>query len=274
MNRLVYLTTDPNRWLVYLGFPYRTLFLIFLSVYLFCGCATTPKGVNNADPLESFNRKVHNFNRVVDRNVFKPVSDAYVKITPTPLQKGITNFFANLSEVNVILNDFLQGKIKQGFEDTWRFVFNTVFGWGLFDHATELGFKKHEEDFGQTLAVWGVGQGPYLVLPFLGPATFRSIPGMAMSFVVNPAFPIDEKSITIPLSVLGAVDLRARAEGAIQFVENTAVDTYSFTREAFLQRREFLIFDGNPPVSDLMQELEELEELEELDELEDLEELE
>jgi phospholipid-binding lipoprotein MlaA len=209
------------------------------------------------------NRKIFQFNRKVDKYAIKPVADAYVKVTHISIRNRITNFFVNLGGINVFLNDFLQGKFKQGFSDLTRFVMNSTFGIiGLFDIATEFGFPQHEEDFGQTLAVWGVGQGPYLVLPVFGPYTLRNTPGLAFSLYTNPLiFLVDDLSITIPLAALGVVDLRARSEGTIQFIDQTAVDPYSFTREAFLQRREFLIFDGNPPVDELFDELDlELEE--------------
>jgi phospholipid-binding lipoprotein MlaA len=208
------------------------------------------------------NRRIYQFNEVLDKYALKPVADAYVKVTHISIRNRITNFFVNLGGVNVFLNDFLQGKIKQGFADTTRFVMNSTFGiLGLFDIATEFGFQQHEEDFGQTLAVWGVGQGPYLVLPLFGPYTLRNTPGLALSFYVNPLFLVDDLRITVPLAALGVVDLRARSEGTLQFIDETAVDPYAFTREAYLQRREFLIYDGNPPIDELFDELDfELEE--------------
>ena len=254
-NRRKETTNKSQMWLVFVVF--------FVS-----GCATTIEGKNTNDTFEPLNRKIYAFNRILDRNLFKPVADTYVKFTPDPLQIGIANFFENLGEINIIVNDFLQGKFKQGFMDIGRFVINSTFGvLGLVDHATDLGLRKHEEDFGQTLAVWGVGQGPYLMLPVLGPQTLRDTPGIAMGIVTNPLFFVDDTAITIPLSVLGAIDLRARAEGAIQFIDEAAVDPYAFTREAYLQRREFLIYDGNPPTSDLLDLLEELEEEESVDEI-------
>jgi phospholipid-binding lipoprotein MlaA len=230
-------------------------------VFFMSGCATTIEGKNSHDPLEPLNRKIYAFNMILDENLFKPVADTYVKFTPDPLQIGIANFFENLGEINIVINDFLQGKFKQGLMDSGRFLINSTFGViGLVDHATDLGLRKHEEDFGQTLAVWGVGQGPYLMLPVLGPQTLRDTPAIGMSIVTSPLFfYVDDTTITISLSVLGAVDLRARSEGAIQFVNEAAVDPYAFTREAYLQRREYLIFDGNPPTSDLLDMLDELD---------------
>ena len=243
------------------------LFVLIVTCIVFMsGCATTPGEEPNTDPWESMNRKIYRFNQVADEYAIKPVSDTYVKVVHVSLRNRITNFFVNLTGINVFLNDFLQGKFKQGLSDTTRFVMNSTFGiLGLFDVATEFGFKQNEEDFGQTLAVWGVGQGPYLVLPLLGPYTVRNVPGFAFSYFTNPLFYVDDLRVTVPMAALGLVDLRARAEGAIQFIDEAAIDPYAFTREAYLQRREFLIHDGSPPVDDLFDELDD-DLLNELDE--------
>lgn len=221
--------------------------VVAIFVLLMGGCATTSENGKDIDPYESFNRSVFTFNSVLDKHVAEPVADGYTKVTPEPVQTGVTNFFQNLSNINVVLNDFLQGKFKQGFADTGRFVVNTTVGvLGLFDVAKKFGLEQHNEDFGQTLAVWGVSPGPYLVLPFFGPSTVRGTPSFAVKALTNPvvsAFP--------PLWGLGLVDTRARADGAIKFVDEAALDPYVFTRESFLQWRNFLIYDGNPPVPEL-----------------------
>jgi phospholipid-binding lipoprotein MlaA len=237
-----------------------------LVMALLSGCATPPRQPVKGDPLEGFNRGVFEFNQDFDRRIMRHVADGYVKVTPQPVRTGISNFFQNLGSINVILNAFLQGKVKQGFEDTFRFAFNTVFGLlGFIDFATDLGYVQHDEDLGQTLAVWGVGQGPYLMLPFLGPYTLRSAPGLPMEVVTNPLFYVDNLRVTIPLTALYYVDLRASLSGAIQFVNTAALDPYAFTREAYLQHRAYLIHDGNPPTEDLLDELNELDELDRLD---------
>lgn len=235
------------------------ILLVFLAVQIFTSCATTsPVDEENIDPFENVNRKIYRFNLVVDENIMKPIADGYVKITPQPIQNRVTNFFNNLAYINVFLNDFLQGKLDQGLLDTARFVFNSTFGvFGLFDVASGMGLKSHEEDLGQTLAKWGVVQGPYLVLPFFGPYTLRGTPNLVASVVVNPLFYVDDPTLTIPLSVLNVIDLRARVESALQFVNAAAVDPYTFTREAYLQRRKYLIYDGELPEDDLFDELEE-----------------
>lgn len=236
---------------------HKALGLIMAAVLILLnGCATVPSDEYNSDPWEGMNRKVYKFNRVLDKYMVKPVADTYVKVTHVSLRNRFTSFFANLNEINVFLNDYLQGKFRQGFADTTRFVLNSTFGiLGLFDIATEFGFKQHQEDLGQTLAVWGVGQGPYLMLPLFGPHTLRNSPGLAFSFYTNPLTLVDDLRVTLPLATLGLVDLRANAEGAIRFIDEAAVDPYAFMREAYLQRRNFLIHDGNPPVDDLFDEL-------------------
>lgn len=221
--------------------------VLAIFVLLMGGCATTSENGKDIDPYESFNRKMFTFNGVLDKQVAEPIASGYTKVTPEPVQTGVTNFFQNLSNINVVLNDFLQGKFKQGFADSGRFVINTTVGIaGLFDVAKKFGLEQHNEDFGQTLAVWGVNPGPYLVLPFLGPSTTRGTPSFAVEALTNPvvtAFP--------PLLGLELVDTRARADGAIKFVDEAALDPYIFTRESFLQWRNFLIYDGNPPVPEL-----------------------
>lgn len=218
------------------------------------GCATTkaPEQEANPDPFEKANRKVYGFNTAVDKHVVKPISDTYVSVTPKAVQTGVSNFFTNLSNINVILNDLLQAKFKQGFADTARFAVNTTAGvLGLFDVATRLGLEQHDEDFGQTLGVWGVAPGPYLVLPLLGPATLRETPSFVVDTATNPA-----GILYPPLLAVQAVDTRARAEGALKFIDEAALDPYVFTREAYLQWRAYLVHDGEPP----QQELSELEE--------------
>lgn len=232
--------------------------IVFLLVST--SCASTPEEKPNVDPLEPFNRNMFQLNRFLDTYLFRPASQLYILVTPDPIEARVTSFFENIDDINTFVNSFLQGKFRQGASDTARVVFNSTFGiGGLFDIATEMGFEKHEEDFGQTLAVWGVGRGPYLVLPVFGPQTLRSTPGLAVQAVTNPLFWVDNPPLTISLAALGAVDLRARSEGAIQFIDEAAVDPYAFTREAFLQRRTYLIYDGNPPMPDLFDELEEEE---------------
>lgn len=192
------------------------------------------------DPYEGFNRAMFGFNNNLDDYLAKPISDAYLWVTPRFVKTGVSNFFSNLKEINVVLNDHMQGKFEQGTEDTGRFLTNSTFGLlGFFDVASELGLQKHEEDFGQTLAVWGVPQGAYLVLPILGPTTTRGLPGGVVDAAANPSF-----YVGMPVQLVSMLNTRANAEGALKFINEAAIDPYVFTREAYLQNQQHLITDG------------------------------
>jgi phospholipid-binding lipoprotein MlaA len=198
------------------------------------------------DPYEDFNRSMYSFNNHLDNYLAKPISDAYLWATPDFLKTGVSNFFSNLKDINVVLNDNMQGKFEQGFEDTGRFIANSTFGLlGVFDVASEIGLTKHVEDFGQTLAVWGVPRGAYLVLPILGPTTSRGLPGSVFDVAANPS-----TYVGAPIQLVSMLNTRANADGAIKFVNDAAIDPYVFTREAYLQNLQHLISDGklNPGV--------------------------
>lgn len=205
------------------------------------GCATT----NKADPYENFNRKVYGFNDSVDDHVAKPVSDAYKYVTPDFMQTGVSNFFNNLKNINVVLNDVLQAKFEQSGRDSGRFLMNSTLGLaGLFDVAKTVGLEQNDEDFEQTLAVWGVPQGSYLVLPFWGPVTARGIPGAVFDTAANPA-----TYVGAPIQVISLINTRANADGALKFIDEAALDPYVFTRESFLQWRNHLATDGKTDAS-------------------------
>ena len=202
--------------------------------------------VAKVDPYEGFNRSMFNFNDKVDTYVAEPISDAYTWVTPRFVQTGVANFFDNLKGINVVLNDLMQGKGQQGMEDTGRFLMNSTVGVvGLFDVASEVGLEKHDEDFAQTLAVWGVSPGPYLVLPLLGPTTSRGIPGGIFDTAANPA-----SYVGAPVQMVQILNTRANADAGIDFVKEAALDPYVFTRESFLQYRNNLITDGKIEDSD------------------------
>lgn len=226
----------------------KIILLIFIGIL--SGCATTQstQGTTEYDPLESTNRSFYNFNETLDRHLLKPIAEGYANVTPKPLRTGITNFFDNLSYLNVILNSFLQGKLGQGFSDTARFLVNSTVGLGgMFDVATDMGFPVHEEDLGQTLAVWGFQQGAYLYIPVVkGPNTVRDVPDMASSTLTNPLTYVSS-AILWPVSALNIINTRANLLDDTNIRDEAAVDPYSFTREAYIQRREFLIHDGNLP---------------------------
>ena len=227
-----------------------SVLLLLLTLCLSAGCATTQTtGVEpNPDPLEPANRSFFTFNETLDTYLMKPVANAYVTITPQPVRTGVTNFFDNLSYLNVVLNSFLQGKVDQGFSDAFRFVVNSTVGiGGLFDVATPMGMEKHEEDLGQTFAVWGFSQGSYLYIPVQGPNTVRNLPDYATRYFLNPLTYVSG-AVLFPVAALNVINARANLLEATNIRDEAAVDSYSFTREAYLQRRNYLIFDGNPPV--------------------------
>lgn len=216
------------------------------------GCATTPTVDNgNDDPLEAANRPIYRFNDGLDHYVIKPVAETYAEYTPEPVREGVTNFFENLTYLNVILNDFLQGKVRQGFSDVGRFTINSTFGFGgLFDPATAWGIAKHNEDLGQTLGVWGLGEMAYLVLPLLGPNSVRDAPDLASSTFLNPFLYLSSPVIG-PVGVLGIINKRANLLEQTRLRDEAALDPYVFTREAYRQKRISDIYDGEPPVEDV-----------------------
>ncbi len=226
--------------------------LIFIGILsIVAGCATTQTSddVGNVDSLESTNRVFFDVNETLDKHLMKPIAETYVEMTPAVIRTSVTNFFDNLTYLNVILNDFLQGKFDQGLTDILRFTYNSIFGIaGLFDVSTAAGMPANDEDFGQTLAVWGFDSGSYLYIPFLGPNTVRDVTDTVPSTFLNPFFYITS-TILYPVSALNAINTRANLLEASNLRDEAAIDPYSFTREAHLQQREFLIYDGNPPVT-------------------------
>lgn len=235
---------SPMRWVSRLALRAAAL----LACAWLAGCATAPAGVSDRDPLQPFNRKVYTFNDSFDRHIMTPVANGYKRVTPRPVRTSVSKFYNNLTYPDVILNDFLQGKLGDGIGDSARFLINSTVGLlGLFDPASRVGLRPHMEDTGQTLAVWGVPQGPYLVVPFAGPNTTRDLPDLATLTVTNALFYVANPYVTVPLALLGFIDYRVQAESSINFVNEAALDPYLFVREAYLQHRAFLIYDGHPP---------------------------
>lgn len=226
---------------------FSKLFLIS-NFILLSACASVPGGPTKGDPFESYNRAMFSFNEGLDEYVLRPVAEGYDAVLPSPIKKGITNFFSNLGDIFVILNDLLQFKFSQAVEDTGRFVFNSTIGlYGLFDVATPMGLPKHDEDFGQTLATWGVGDGPYIVLPFFGSRTLRSTAGLITESAYDPVYDIKPEDNMYGTVLLRVVDSRYQLLKASRIVDQAAIDKYSFLRDAYLQYRKNLIYDGNPP---------------------------
>jgi phospholipid-binding lipoprotein MlaA len=215
-----------------------------LAAATLAGCATvqTP---SKEDPLEGFNRTMFTFNDKVDQYALKPVAQGYVFITPQPVRDSVTNFFSNIGDVYIAANNFLQLKITDGVEDVMRIVINTVFGvGGLFDVATLAKLPKHNQDLGLTFGHYGVPPGPYLVLPLFGPSTVRDAVGSVGNYYVNPLSYVKPDGLSWALYGLNIVSTRANLLGASDVLDNAALDKYSFVRNAYLQRRRYLISDG------------------------------
>lgn len=220
--------------------------LAVLLTLLLGACAHTPAD-DPADPLEPVNRAVFKFNRVADKYVAKPVAKGYVAVVPSPLRTGVTNFFNNLFYPTVIVNDLLQAKFGQGARDTGRFLFNTTVGiGGLVDAAAMIGLDRNDEDFGQTFGAWGIGPGWYLMLPLLGPSSNRDLVGSAFGIATNPLTYTEDDALVWSLNLLNIVDTRAALLNADSILDQQ-FDPYIFVRSAYLQHRQNLVYDGNPP---------------------------
>ncbi len=225
-------------------------FILLTGIVLASGCASVPGPPDKHDPFESHNRAIYKFNTTVDKAAIRPVAQAYTDYTPNFIQSGVSHFFSNLSDVIVLFNDLLQFKVEQAGSDFYRIAVNSTLGvFGLFDPATYVGLSKHQEDFGQTLAVWGVPAGPYLVLPFLGPSTIRGTGGLIVDIYNHPLSHslVQDNSVTWGLAGLAFISKRAELLGASRVLDQAALDPYIFMREAYLQHRRSLIYDGNPP---------------------------
>jgi len=200
------------------------------------------------DPWESWNRKVFNFNEDIDRAVLKPVATTYTDVVPQPVRRGVSNFFSNFADAWSAINNILQGKVSTGFEDATRVGANTLFGlFGLLDVASEMGLEHHYEDFGQTLGRYGVGAGAYVVLPVLGPSTVRDTAALPIDRLATPPAFFNGTRTQLGLTVLQIVNTRAGLLGATRVIDDIALDKYTFVRDAYLQRRRSLVFDGDVP---------------------------
>lgn len=221
--------------------------LLVFALSLISGCASTYSQPGAKDSFEATNRAILNFNLASDRMVLKPVAKAYARVMPKPLRNSVANFTANLWQPMNVLNDVLQGKLGYALHDTYRFVINTTAGiLGLFDVAAEFGLAKHREDFGQTLAVWGVPPGPYLMLPFLGPSNLRDAIGLFPQFAYADSVDHFRSPQRTYLRTIRIVNTRAQLLG-IDNILDVQPDKYIFLRENYRQQRRDLIHDGNPP---------------------------
>ena len=216
-----------------------------VSLLLLGGCASTG---NPRDPLEPINRGIYKFNDGVDSLLIKPAAEFYRFAVPEFMRTGVSNFFSNINDVIVALNNLLQGKLTQGGSDVARLIVNSTVGvLGLFDVATEIGLDKHNEDFGQTLGYWGIGDGPYLVLPLLGPSSMRDAVGWVGDFYAWPISYLEPRRDRQILIAFRFVTARADLLEASRILETAALDPYEFVRDAYLQRRRNLVYDGKPP---------------------------
>ncbi len=196
------------------------------------------------------NRSLYKVNVAVDNATAKPLSKGYRKIVPKPVRKGISNFFRNLTTPRSVVNNFLQGKPKRGVSEFGRFVFNSTFGiGGLIDVASIGGMEEYREDFGQTAAVWGMPDGPYVMLPFFGPRTLRDALFIPVDRAANPLYHYDNTSVRDKLRVLRLIDLRYRLLATEKFLDDSK-DPYLTTRESYLQNRNYEVYDGDPPEDD------------------------
>lgn len=217
-----------------------------VSLALLGGCASTNN--NPQDPLEPMNRAIYSFNDGFDKVLAKPVAEVYREVLPQFVRNSVSNFFANINDVLIALNNLLQGKLPDAASDVGRVAVNTTVGiLGLFDVATELGLEKHNEDFGQTLGRWGVGDGPYLMLPFFGPSNLRDGLGRMVDFRTDPVTYVDPSRDRNQLWLARTVNTRAELLDTSKLLETAALDPYEFLRDAYLQRRRNLVYDGNPP---------------------------
>jgi len=232
-----------------------SLAVLAVSLLLTAGCATVREARGGPgqrlDPWESWNRKVFAFNESLDENVLKPVATVYSNVVPQMVRRGVDNFFGNFGDAWSAINNFLQGKGERGLADVMRFGTNTVFGvLGLIDIASEFGLEHQYEDLGQTLGTWGVGAGAYVVWPVLGPSTVRESVALPLDLSVSPALAFHDGPSKYTLTALRLVNTRANLLGASRVLDDIALDKYTFVRDAYLQRRRSLVYDGEAPPLD------------------------
>jgi phospholipid-binding lipoprotein MlaA len=219
---------------------------ILLAGLTLTGCATLPSGKPDPrDPWERMNRSTHAFNDAIDKAIAKPAAKVYVKVMPRFVRTGISNVFNNLDTLNTIVNDVLQGKMHQAGNDSARFLINSTFGLGgLFDPASKAGVEFNDEDFGQTFGKWGMKPGPYLVLPLLGPSTTRDTFSRLVDQFTYPVTYLGDESTRYMIRAVDLLDGRASLLDLDEQIDRS-YDKYAFIRNAWLQRREFQVTDGN-----------------------------
>jgi phospholipid-binding lipoprotein MlaA len=223
----------------------KRLSIVVLAVAI-TGCAT---GRNPQDPFEGYNRTVFSFNDGLDRIAIKPVATVYRDVLPQFVQTGVGNFFGNIGDVWTAVNNLLQGKVEDGLNDFMRVAVNSTLGFGgLLDIGSEAGLQKHREDFGQNLGRWGVTSGPYVVLPLLGSSTLRDTAATPLDYYGDLWTYKDPVNVRNMGTAVRLIDLRASVLSASSLIEDAALDRYEFVRDAYLQRRQSRIYDGDVPV--------------------------
>lgn len=223
----------------------KSAVLVLGIAILLGGCATT---ANNKDPIEGFNRAMFALNEGLDAAIIRPVAKGYEFVAPSFVRTGVSNFFGNIADVFIAVNNLLQGKGVEAASDAGRFLVNSTVGiLGLLDVATEWGLEKHEEDFGQTFGRWGMDTGAYIVLPLFGPRNVRDGVGLALDLAADPLGHANDVSTRNSLKALRLVNDRAVLLPADKIIDEAALDKYSYLRDAYLQRRRSLVFDGRPP---------------------------
>lgn len=220
--------------------------LVTLSIVALTGCASTSGYNDPRDPIEGFNRVMFEFNEILDKVLMKPLAKGYRAIMPAPVDKGITNFFSNLDDIGSAINNLLQFKLKRSASDVGRVVVNSTVGiLGFIDVASNMNLEKYGEDFGQTLGYWGVGHGPYIVLPLFGPSGGRDAIGSVFDWFTDPVVYLEPVRVRNTTYALRAVDKRADLLGATDVVEEAALDKYEFMRDAYIQKRASDVNDGD-----------------------------
>lgn len=225
--------------------------LVLLAAVLLAGCAST-RTPSTDDPYEGFNRAMFEVHEGIDKAVLKPVAKGYDAAVPLPAKMSVHNFYENIWDVNRGANALLQGKAQEGFTGLGRLLINSTVGiFGLFDVASEMGFDQGDEDFGQTLGVWGVSDGPYVFLPIIGPNTVRDLAGWGLDQYFYPLWwQLDDVPLRNSMIALRAVELRAGYLPADKVVDEAALDKYAYIRSGYLQRRQSQVYDGHPPRQD------------------------
>ena len=226
----------------------RAASLVAMALLL-SACAGTPG--RPEDPLEPMNRAMYAINQPIDDHVMRPIAQAYVDYVPRLIRLGVSNVFGNIDDLFSGINGLLQGKPEKAGNDFGRVLVNSWGLGGLIDIASDLGIPKGNEDFGQTFGYWGIPQGPYLFVPLIGPTTVRDGTGLVIRYYLGPTtYLVEDVPLRNVLYFLGALDLRVQALDASKMVDQAAIDRYTFIRRAYLQRREYLVHDGNPPRKD------------------------